>query len=42
MQTSTKEVETDKGVSMVSCLGEKKLECMPQTKGDNDGRKEKS
>ena len=41
MQTSRKEVETDKGVSMVPCLGEKKLECTPQTKGDSDGRKEK-
>ena len=41
VQTSRKEVETDKGVSVVPCLGEKKLECTPQTKGDSDGRKEK-
>ena len=41
VQTSRKEVETDKGVSVVPCLGEEKLECTPQTKGDSDGRKEK-
>ena len=41
VQTSRKEVETDKGVSVVPCLGEKKLECTSQTKGDSDGRKEK-
>ena len=41
MQTSRKEVETDKGVSVVPCLGEKKLECTPQTNGDSDGSEEK-
>ena len=33
VQTSRKEVETDKGVPVVPCLGEKKLECTSQTKG---------
>ena len=39
-QTSSKEVETDKGASVASFLGEKKLECTSQTQGDSDGRNE--
>ena len=41
VQTSRKEVETDRSVSVVPCLGEKKLECTPQTNGDSDGSEEK-
>ena len=37
VQTSRKEVETDKGASVVPCLGEKKLECTPLNNGDSDG-----
>ena len=40
VQTSRKEVETDKGASVAPFLGEKKLECTSQTQGDSDGRKE--
>ena len=33
-------METDKGASVASFLGEKKLECTSQTQGDSDGRNE--
>ena len=36
-QTSRKEVEIDKGASVVPCIGEKKLECTPLNNGDSDG-----
>ena len=40
-QTSRKEVETDKGVTVVPCIGEKKLECTPLNIGDSGGSGEK-
>ena len=40
VQTPRKEVETDKGASVVPFLGEKKLGSMSQTLGDNEGSNE--
>ena len=40
MQTSRKEVETDKGASVAPFLGEKKLGSTSQTPGDSEGSNE--